>query len=113
LSRAQIILVAAPGAELRQSIVFALEADGFDVVSHTSLVTAMASPEAPLAASMVVDENALDQTNGHQLLEAFGRPIVLLVDKLRVVPRIAGIKVLMKPLLGRMLTETVKSTLVS
>ena len=111
MSQAQIILVAVPGTELRQSIVFALEADGFEIVSYSSLTAALAAPEARRAASLVVDENALQSADSEQLLRTFGRPIVLLVDKLRVVPEIAGIKVLTKPLLGRMLTETVKGTL--
>jgi hypothetical protein len=111
LPRSQTILVAAPGTELRQSIVFALEADGFRVDAHLSLSAAMASAPAADTTLLVVDENALDHAKGYKALKELGRPVILLVDKMRVAPRIGNIKVLNKPLLGRLLTETVQSVL--
>jgi DNA-binding response OmpR family regulator len=111
LPRSQTILVAAPGTELRQSIVFALEADGFSVDPHLSLSAAMASAGASDAALLVVDENALDQAKGYKALKELGRPVILLVDKMRVGTRLGNIKVLTKPLLGRLLTDTVQSVL--
>jgi hypothetical protein len=110
LPRSQTILVAAPGTELRQSIVFALEADGFHVDPHVSLSAAMAGGASDTAL-LVVDENALDQAKSYKALKELGRPVILLVDRMRVGPRVGNIKVLTKPLLGRLLTDTVQSVL--
>ena len=111
MPRSQTILVAAPGTELRQSIVFALEADGFRVDPHLSLSAAMAAADAAENALLVVDENALDHAKGYKALKELGRPVILLVDRMRVSPRIGNIKVLTKPLLGRLLTDTVQNVL--
>jgi hypothetical protein len=101
LSRSGTILVAAPGAELRQSIVFALEADGFEVEAHDTLGSAIAAAAAARPICFVVDENALDgHRNGALALQKFGLPVILLVDRLRAIPRLGRIKTLIKPLLG-------------
>jgi hypothetical protein len=112
LSPTQTILVVAPGAELRRSIVFALEANGFKVESHPWLGSAAAAAEVSPAACLVIDENALvDQPSGARVLKEFARPVVLLVDRLRAIPRLARIKVLRKPMLGDQLIETVRGAL--
>jgi hypothetical protein len=109
LSRSGAILVAAPGAELRQSIVFALEADGFEVDAHASLGAAIAASGSSGALCFVVDENALNgHANGAMVLQKFGLPVILLVDRLRAIPRLARVKVLTKPLLGQRLIEMVR-----
>jgi hypothetical protein len=103
--------VAVPGAELRRSIEFALDADGFDVVSHRSVRAALDSSGAAGAACIVVDENALsERTKDVDALKQFGRPVILLVDRMRVAPQLDRLKVLKKPLLGRLL-GTVQSAL--
>jgi FixJ family two-component response regulator len=113
LSRSGIILVAAPGAELRQSIVFALEADGFEVDAHASLAAAITAPGSSAALCFVVDENALNgHANGALALQKIGLPVILLVDRLRAIPRLARIKTLIKPLLGQRLIEMVRGTAV-
>jgi hypothetical protein len=109
LQRSRTILVAAPGAELRRSIVFALEAEGYAVDPHLSLRAATNSPRASSAHCLIVDENALDDQA--LALHEFGRPIILLVDRLRDIPDLSAMKVLAKPLLGRQLTDTVQSAL--
>jgi hypothetical protein len=91
--------------------VFALEADGFRVDPHLSLSAAMAAADAAENALLVVDENALDHAKGYKALKELGRPVILLVDRMRVSPRIGNIKVLTKPLLGRLLTDTVQNVL--
>jgi FixJ family two-component response regulator len=109
LSRSGIILVAAPGAELRQSIAFALEADGFEVDAHASLAAAIAAPGSAAAHCFVVDENALNgHANGTLALQKIGLPVILLVDRLRAIPRLARIRTLTKPLLGQRLIEMVR-----
>jgi FixJ family two-component response regulator len=110
LALSRIVLVAAPGAELRRSIVFALEADGFAAEAHASLVAAMASPVASSAICLIVDENALDgHTHRAATLKRLAIPVILLVDRIRKIPRVAGMKVLTKPLLGTPLLETVRA----
>jgi hypothetical protein len=108
LSRSGIILVAAPGAELRQSIVFALEAEGLDVDAHPTLSSAIATGSSGCIC-FVVDENALvGHANGAMALQRFGLPVILLVDRLRTIPRLARLKTLTKPLLGQRLIEMVR-----
>ena len=94
-----------------RSIEFALDADGFDVVSHRSLRAVLDLPGAA-AACVVVDENALgERARDIEALEQFGRPVILLVDRMRVAPKLERLKVLKKPLLGRLLIETVQGAL--
>jgi hypothetical protein len=109
LSRSGTILVAAPGAELRQSIVFALEADGFEVDAHDTLGSAIAASGASRSICFVVDENALGgHANGAMALKKVGLPVILLVDRLRAIPRLSRMKTLTKPLLGQRLIEMVR-----
>jgi DNA-binding response OmpR family regulator len=109
LSRSGTILVAAPGAELRQSIVFALEADGFEVDAHDTLGSAIAALGASRSICLVVDENALGgHANGVGALRKVGLPVILLVDRMRTIPRLPRIKTLTKPLLGQRLIEMVR-----
>jgi hypothetical protein len=105
-------LVVAPAAELRRSIVFALEANGFKVEAHPWLGPAAASAHLSVPACLVVDENALvDQPGGTKALKEFAQPVVLLVDRLRAIPRLARVKVLRKPMLGDQLIDTVRGAL--
>ena len=107
----RIVLVAAPGAELRRSIVFALEADGYVAEAHASLAAAMAASSAASCICFIVDENALDgHTRRAATLKRLGIPVILLVDRIRTIPRVAGMKVLTKPLLGQSLLESVRAT---
>jgi hypothetical protein len=108
LALIHIVLVVAPDQELRRSIEFALEAEGFRVDSHAFLSSALVSPAAADAACLVIDENAVtssrqEWTQLHQLV----RPVILLVDQLRTIPQIARLEVLTKPLLGHLLIEKV------
>jgi DNA-binding response OmpR family regulator len=110
LALSRVVLVAAPGAALRRSIVFALEADGFTAEAHASLAAALALPAATASICLIVDENALDgQSNRAATLKRLGIPVILLVDRIRKIPRVAGMKVLTKPLLGPSLLETVRA----
>jgi len=105
-----MVLVAAPGAELRRSIVFAIEADGYVAEAHATLAAALASPGASGSLCLIVDENALDgPSHRAATLKRLGIPVILLVDRIRKIPRVAGMKVLTKPFLGPSLLETVRS----
>ena len=110
LALPRIVLIAAPGSELRRSIAFALEADGFTAEAHASLAAAMALPAATTSICLIVDENALDgQGNRAATLKRLGIPVILLADRIRKIPRVAGMKVLTKPLLGPTLVDTVRA----
>lgn len=102
------VLVVVPDPELRRSVEFALEAEGYGVVSHALLASALDAVGAAVAACVIVDENAIANRNGAGSgLEGIAGAVILLVDRLRTVPDATGIRVLTKPLLGRRLVETV------
>lgn len=110
LATIQHVVVVVPDPELRRSIEFALEAEGFGIEAHDRLGAALASPCIDDAACAVIDEAVIGARKGKETpgLERITQPVVLLVDQLRAVPQApAGIRVLTKPLLGRMLVETV------
>lgn len=108
-----MILVVVPDRELRRSIEFALEAEGLVFCAHAELAAALASPEAGAAACLIVDEDAIapSRNGAGNGLDGFGRPVVLLVDRMRTVPRVPGIRVLNKPLLGERLIEIVAGSI--
>lgn len=102
------ILVVAPKEEFRRSIAFALEAEGFDVEAHALLASALASPLAERADCTVVDDHAVNAVHGGwAALSRFKQRIVLLSNHAEPVTLLPGVKVLLKPLLGRSLTDTV------
>ena len=113
LASFHLVLVVAPDRELRRSIEFALEAEGFGISAHAELAAALSSPRLECAACAVIDENAIGaRSAAHLLPDHVGRPVVLLVDRLRADPQAApGMSVLTKPLLGRMLVETVAAAI--
>lgn len=102
------VLVVVPDPELRRSVEFALEAEGYRVDSHALLAAALQSSGMTRMACAVVDENAVAGRNGiGNRLEPIVRPVILLVDHLRSVPETPRIMTLTKPLLGRRLVDTV------
>lgn len=107
-----MVLVVAPDAGFRRSIEFALEAEGYGVDSRAQLFTAKASPLAPLVCCAVIDEDAIDDSaNAWKFLWRFPKPIVLLVDKPWSLPEPDGVIILVKPLLGNALVETVRQVI--
>ncbi len=108
LDRIGSILVVAPKQSFLQSIAFALEAEGFGVEGHALLASALSSPLAETADCVVIDDHAVNGANGGwEALSRFKLPIVLLCNHLPSMPERPGITVLLKPLLGRSLTDTV------
>jgi len=102
------VLVVAPDQELRRSIEFALEAEGFIVASYALLAAALVAPQSGKAACAVVDEEAIiGQPESGDRLQRLGRPVILLIDRLQAVPPAAVVQVLMKPMLGSQLVESV------
>jgi hypothetical protein len=104
-----IILVVAFDPELRRSIEFVLEAEGFTTEAYALLAEAAASPVARRAACTVVDEDAvLDRPFG-EALRQFAGPVVFLTQRLRPRPVRPGVTVLVKPALGGVLVEAVRN----
>jgi len=103
------VLVVVPDPELRRSVEFALEAEGFSVDAHDLLAAALHAARAGNLVCTVVDENAVAGRNDiADRLEPIPRPVVLLVDRLRNLPETTShVAILTKPLLGRRLVDTV------
>ena len=114
LDSTPLVLVVVPDRELRRSIEFALDAEGIAFSAHADLGTALAAPEVLRIACLVIDEDAIAVRNGNgagRSLDGLGWPVVLLVDRLRTLPQVPGIRVLNKPLLGHLLIETVSGSM--
>lgn len=104
----QTVLVVAPDKELRRSIVFALEAEGFWVRSCSLLSIAHEYHRPGLFACIIIDENAIGgQRSGWEQVVSLATPSILLIDRMRHVPAIDLMTVLTKPLLGRVLVDAV------
>lgn len=102
------VLVVIPDRELRRSIEFAFDAEGFASEEYGDLSTAIAASARLDVVCLVVDENAVAANGGTRALpEGASKPFILLVDKLRAAPDTDGVKILTKPLLGRLLVDTV------
>jgi FixJ family two-component response regulator len=108
LNRTGTVLVVAPKEEFRRSVAFALEAEGFGVESHALLASALTSPLVETADCAVIDDHAINAMNGGwAALSRFKQPIVLLSNHAEPVTLLPHVTVLLKPLLGRLLTDTV------
>lgn len=108
MDRIGTVLVVAPKHAFLQSIAFALEAEGLAVEGQALLASALASPLAESADCVVIDDHAVNGANGGwEALSLFRPPIVLLGNHMPSMPPRSGITVLLKPLLGRSLTDTV------
>lgn len=102
------VLVVVPDSELRRSIAFALEAEGYAIEPHVQLADAIGASTRPGVVCTVVDENALSGRSAQSLIpQGAHGPLVLLVDKMRATAASSGLKVLTKPLLGHLLVETI------
>jgi DNA-binding NtrC family response regulator len=104
---ADTILVVASDAELRRSIEFALEAEGYLVSSHARLSDAAISSAISVAACVVVDEDSLQNLVDWGMLSRLTKPTVLLADRSERLPATDAARILFKPLLGNALVETV------
>jgi DNA-binding response OmpR family regulator len=105
---ASIILVVAFDVDLRRSIEFALEAEGYVVNSHARLFEATTSPTVSAAACMVVDEDSLQDLEDWRLFCRLTKPTVLLADKSQRPGGTDAACIIFKPLLGNALVETVR-----
>lgn len=109
MTAAALILVVAPDADFRRSLEFALETDGFAVEGHPRIEAAFGSPRAGTAACAVVDDTAVADWKALAAeMRLFGRPLILLLDRVRAVPDLPLTTALTKPFLGAPLTEAVR-----
>lgn len=111
MNKPNYILVVAPDQGLRRSLEFALEVEGFDVVSFEDLTTALTSPRATDGMCVVVDEEALfNDPLAAARIQGFKKPTFLLIDRSRSVPEALDIHILRKPVLGNALITAVRGT---
>ena len=107
-----IVLVAAPDAVFRRSIVFVLASERLETDAHRYAASAFASPEARQAACAVIDDEAVESwKDAPAQFEQFARPIILLVNLLGKVPDAPLLRQLVKPFLGEHLIRTVREAI--
>ncbi|MDN2567573.1 DNA-binding response regulator [Aquibium sp. A9E412] len=104
------VVVVAPDEAFRRSLGFVLEAEGYRIRLFDHLPAAGVWVDGACCA--VVDEKALE-VDGVPLarLTEGGRPVVLLVDRIKNGPAAAGLSLVEKPLLGRTLVDAVSASL--
>lgn len=106
------ILVVVPDDDLRRSIIFALESEGFGLSVTSQLPALSDCPQVSAVDCIVVDENAIDvRSGGWERLGSLGRPAILLIDTLREIPPEFAHTAVMKPLLGSSLVDAVANSL--
>ncbi len=105
------MLVVVPNEELRRSIEFTVEAEGFQCESHAGFPTVFATHTVNGFDCAVVDEDAFDA--GQKNLQRFAgiaggeRPVVVLVDRTAALAANLPFRLLRKPLLGPALIEAI------
>ncbi|PSH57133.1 hypothetical protein CU100_17920 [Phyllobacterium endophyticum] len=105
------MLVIAPDYGLRRSLEFALEVEGFAVLSFDDVNAALASPGTAAGSCVVVDEEALlNDPLAMAAVRRFHKAVLLLVDRSRSMPDILGVRVLRKPILGNALITAIRLT---
>lgn len=105
---ATTVLVVIPDGELRRSVEFAFDAEGFAIEECADLAAAIVASRHDDVVCVIVDEDAIATAKGAAGVLPEGlKPFVLLVDRLRATPDAEHLKVLTKPLLGRLLVDTV------
>lgn len=108
MNSACTVLVVVPDGELRRSIEFAFEAEGFAIERCATLLEAAGASARAEVVCLVVDENAIVPVMGASpAIQPATKPVILLVDKLRGIAAVDGLKILTKPLLGHLLVDTV------
>lgn len=108
---AHTILVVGPDNELQRSVKFALEAEGFGVLTAPRLPYESDCAGLPAIACAVVDDGGLTSADRTRAQRTHARwPVVLLIDGFST-PAMAAEHILVKPLLGRSLVNAVLAAL--
>lgn len=105
------VLVVVPNDELRRSIEFTVQAEGYEIESHAGFPTVFATHRVNGFDCAVVDEDAVD-AGQHNLIEfariaGDERPVVVLVDRTAALADTVPFRLLRKPLLGPALIEAI------
>jgi DNA-binding response OmpR family regulator len=102
------ILVVVPDHGLRGSLKFALEVEGYAVLSAEDLTVAGIASFGEGNLCVIVDEDAiLDRQATLRALRELQNPIIMLVDRLR--PDLPNVHVLRKPWFGNALVKMIIS----
>jgi DNA-binding response OmpR family regulator len=105
------VLVIAPDLGLRRSLEFALEVEGFAVLTFDDVNAALSSPSTAQGSCVVIDEEALlNDPSAMAAMERLHKPVILLADRSLSIPDVLGIRMLRKPLLGNALITAVRLT---
>jgi hypothetical protein len=108
----QIVLVAAPNAAFRRSVVFVLASEHLQTEAHRYATSAFASPGAHRAVCAVIDDEAVENwEDAPAQFERFARPVILLVNLFGKVPDAPLLRQLVKPFLGEPLIRTVRDAI--
>jgi hypothetical protein len=84
------------------------------VDAHAGASDAFTSEGAHDAACAVIDDDAVfDWTLASRQFDRFGRPVILLVGFLQIVPALPYARFLMKPFLGEPLVNAVRDAVAS
>ena len=107
-----IVLVAAPNAAFRRSVVFVLASEHLETDVHRYATGAFASPVARQAVCAVIDDEAVESwEDAPAQFEHFAKPIMLLVDLVGKGPDAPLLRQLVKPFLGEPLVKTVRDAI--
>jgi FixJ family two-component response regulator len=101
------VLVVAPDTQLRRSITFLLEAEGYEVTAYDRVPASDMAPK-PRRSCAIVDEAAL--ADGEDIWDRLGRiaeTLVMLVSSGVMPPTTFLVRPVEKPLLGQSLVEAV------
>jgi DNA-binding response OmpR family regulator len=99
----------APDNALRRSLRFALEAEGFDVITAARLAAEGNDHSSAKVSCVVLDDRSLAASDAGRI-ERLGMPVIFLSDGLGG-PKLAAKQTLVKPLLGRELIDAVAETI--
>lgn len=104
------LLVVAPNVTFRNSVRFALEAEGYDVTAMASLPPA--EPSSSRFDCTIIDHHALDGTGlgGRRMLAALA-PVVLLANSPAHPLAALSFRTLTKPTLGAALSDAVRAAI--
>lgn len=107
-----VVLVAAPHAGFRDSIVFLLTSEHIETDAHAGAADAFASAQAPCAVCAVVDDEAVeDWREARVQFERFARPVIFLTGRAGMLPHVPLLTSLAKPFLGKPLVDAVHAAI--
>lgn len=105
------VLVIAPDKDLRRSIAFLLEAEGYDVSAHATVPLPDAAETGRRHCAVVDEDATVGEPDAWDRLGSVADTIVLLRDRTRELPANLAIHTVEKPFLGQNLVLAVRSAL--